>query len=567
MPDFVGKLESLHGLILKIHNLLLEGDMDTRDRATVQGAINVLNDIIDKFHTLIPTEIVMVDDYGRIHSGDWDTIQGGSYINIGTNATTTINETSDSWVKLTPSIGQDHKPHLKLEHQLKHKLTGNAATTTTVSDKNTDRPNNTYDGLNASINGTDKDKLVLYTPIVDNMGHIIGKNTETVTLPYGFKTVTVSAASSAETDLTYVAGDIVAENTQDTVSIVPANKWVKLAADATNDTITIGHVVNSIDITDATATDINGNGNTITVNDIINDLAGHITSNKAHTYTLPYGFKYITGNGGTLEADNTQDTAAFSGDTWIQTAASSSGVAFTHIGPDSSVTHTTVNNETPKFGKTFTITDLDFDTKGHKANNGTHTVTIPAPSITGSGNVVNGATLDSNGDFTLTKTNVGLLALTGYDLSDNSTSEAAIAATDTINGAIERLEYRINALTSDYTATGANASSGITSNSTVNVISKIALISGKIVANNSTSVLVDAAGAAAAAETAAKGYADSLASNYVGVNADLSTKTITASNNNSGITDSTTTATLAAMLKKLVELESRLATLEAASGE
>ena len=90
-------------------------------------------------------------------------------------------------------------------------------------------------------------------------------------------------------------GNVVAENTQDTVSIIPANKWVKLAADATNDTITVGHVVNNIDITNATATDINGNGNTViklyytrnsytvTLNKSV-DKAGTVTGNGTYKY-------------------------------------------------------------------------------------------------------------------------------------------------------------------------------------------------------------------------------------------------------------------------------------------
>ena len=33
----------------------------------------------------------------------------------------------------------------------------------------------------------DKDVLHLYTPYVDAAGHVVGKNIETVTLPFGFK--------------------------------------------------------------------------------------------------------------------------------------------------------------------------------------------------------------------------------------------------------------------------------------------------------------------------------------------------------------------------------------------
>jgi hypothetical protein len=32
----------------------------------------------------------------------------------------------------------------------------------------------------------------LYTPIVDAAGHVVGKNTETVTLPYGFKNIIIN---------------------------------------------------------------------------------------------------------------------------------------------------------------------------------------------------------------------------------------------------------------------------------------------------------------------------------------------------------------------------------------
>jgi hypothetical protein len=60
----------LHGLILKINQMLLAGDKVTRDNSTVQGCINLINDILDKFDQLKPAEIVMVDKLGQIHSGD-----------------------------------------------------------------------------------------------------------------------------------------------------------------------------------------------------------------------------------------------------------------------------------------------------------------------------------------------------------------------------------------------------------------------------------------------------------------------------------------------------------------
>ena len=370
IPYFAKDVNTLHGLILKINQMLLAGDKVTRDNSTVQGCINLINDILDKFDQLKPAEIVMVDKLGQIHSGDWDTKQKSS-TQQGTAPAIPIGEPvaadDERWIKLSTTAGTspDFKPHIKLEHMFRA-----GTDTTSASNLNTD---------NVASNN-DSDKMQLYTPILDNMGHVVAKNIETVTLPYGFKTVSIGAESSAVANLAHAAADLVAENTQDTLTINPGNKWMKLAGTANNDSFSIGHLVQTIDTAPvAVSSDINGNGDTITIQDISNDEAGHITANKLHTYILPYGFKTITGNGGSLVADNTQDTAAFSGDTWIQTTASSNGVEFTHIGPAEVAARQDVVNLTPSFGQSFSIEDWRFDEKGHKAGLQTHTVTLPQP--------------------------------------------------------------------------------------------------------------------------------------------------------------------------------------------
>ena len=61
------------------------------------------------------------------------------------------------------------------------------------------------------------------------MGHVIGKNTETVTLPYGFKTITTNGRNSNNNTTTLAAQDnIVADNTQDTLGINSGNEWIKI---------------------------------------------------------------------------------------------------------------------------------------------------------------------------------------------------------------------------------------------------------------------------------------------------------------------------------------------------
>ena len=687
LPGFADDINTLHGLILKVNKILLAGDVLTRDRATVQGAINTLNDIIDKFDQLIPSEIVMVDLYGRIHSGDWDSKQKFGYTNIGKPTASQAIPTGEPvaadderWVKLTttPGIAPDFKPHIKLEHTLKHSV----APTTTTANKNADEP--AGDGLNAAYGDT----IDLYTPVVDNMGHIIGKNTETVTLPYGFKFIKIGQPISNEpidaanpaagdtVDELAAAGRLRADNTQDEFTINPSNKWIRIKGTDTEingELITIGHEIHEINedpngITDLNGanvetlptgtdvinipdwdyddaghiiekhnhhymlpygfkkvgvknttaalsegvwnttldsdaveiiadnsqdivnietdewiniatTDAEGNdklvfthrypyqernttslsnlnsplSNTINLETVVLDDAGHVKHVNTETVTLPYGFKTITGNNGSLVADNTQDTIALSGDNWIQTTASSEGVAIIHIGPVT-VPERNVASVTPNFGDTFTIEDWRFDEKGHKAGVETHTVEMPDlelvsvnPAI--SGNVVTALTIANNANndgkvFTKTEANVGTLQLTGYSLSNNGIVETAIEATDTINTAFGRLEYRLNKEITDRTDAITAANTALTNaiegldadldaNGTLQhngtfVISGVTEANGIITAVDS--VEVEAAGAAAAALTTAigsasdastadtingaKAYADSLAINY-----------------------------------------------------
>lgn len=73
LEGFARTLNTIHGLIIKINNLLKLDDYKTRDNRTVQGCINVLNDIINTFATLIPGQIAIVDEYGRLASAPYET--------------------------------------------------------------------------------------------------------------------------------------------------------------------------------------------------------------------------------------------------------------------------------------------------------------------------------------------------------------------------------------------------------------------------------------------------------------------------------------------------------------
>ena len=172
IPDMPGKMATMYGLILKIKNLLEVEDSETRDTSTLTGSINTINDIIDMFEDLIPGEFLICDSNGKVNSANWTTAQDYEYINYNNSIDPTpqskdFNTRENRWLSL--SIDKDNR-QIKLEH-----VFNKIDDTNTTSDKNT----GSGDGINNSIDNT----LKLYTPIVDAMGHVVGKNIETVTLP------------------------------------------------------------------------------------------------------------------------------------------------------------------------------------------------------------------------------------------------------------------------------------------------------------------------------------------------------------------------------------------------
>jgi hypothetical protein len=116
------------------------------------------------------------------------------------------------------------------------------------------------------------DTIKLYTPYVDAKGHVVGKNIETITLPYGYKYFktdglspkdsegkdivsdlysTVNYISTEDTKTTSdIANSSVAHNTQDILTINPHNKWIQTKIEDTEndgDILTIAHEIHSID--------------------------------------------------------------------------------------------------------------------------------------------------------------------------------------------------------------------------------------------------------------------------------------------------------------------------------
>ena len=317
-----------------------------------------------------------------------------------------------------------------------------------------------------------------------------------------------------------------ADNTQDILGINSGNEWIKIETNPATDVITVSHDVKNTTTTTAEvnlSTETDGSTQFVIPVDTY-DATNHFASRVNTTYTLPNGYGKFTGDTGNSEATSSHDTFSLTGDNWIKTTATKDNIAFVHIGPVETA-HVAVANETPAFGSTFTITDLTFDAKGHKANSGTHTVKIPQGSLSISENIDNAKVLTSigftptTGAIAVTNKDVGTLALTGYN-SLSSLSSMPVAS-DSINTAIGKLAYILNNDTTQVNTRITNAINGLDSDTgngnTNEVLTKITITDGKITAQSrlqlGTAALenvnaFDAAGAAAGIQTTmeAKSY-------------------------------------------------------------
>ena len=393
LVDFARKLNTIHGLILKMNQIIDSEDTDTRDLKTIQGALNTFNDWISHLGKLDSQDIVIVDNYGRLTSAPANVTQTDEGVNHtpGTKHDVTgiasdvfpmaENLTAGGGFKnqwLTVNVdGKPTKPIVSLRHNYQP-----------VRDTTS----------NSDMNNPKKDTMILYTPIVDPKGHVVGHNDHTVTLPYGFKTITTngrSGTTSGDNTGNPSTSSVVADNTQDTLGINSGNKWIRIDTNASADTITISHDIHTPTVSAKSQTDLNNPAtDSITIQDTTYDNAGHMTANQDHKYILPYGFKYITTNGrvsnnntenlaaqGQIAADNTQDTLGInSGDEWIRivTNPDSDVLTISHDAKNtSSVDGGNISLSNEENGTTFSITLYDFDSKNHFSKKTTTKYTLP----------------------------------------------------------------------------------------------------------------------------------------------------------------------------------------------
>ena len=397
-------LLTILGSLIDCRNLLGTDTPATTDRTTVQGALNALNGIIDRFKSAVPGQFTFVDENGKLISMNWTTKQPFSWINYGDTAQNGVgSEIENRFIDLSFNFDEGL---INLTHKY-NKIEDN---TTTESNKNLEEGT----GNNAGI-GND---LQLYTPIVDNAGHVIGHNIEIVTLPYGYKIIKASNTEDVTApDIEIEEMGQIADNTQDIINFNASNRWIKID-NKTEDTIKFGHRLG--EFAEGTSANVlygltQNEDHTSNLNEdnkfevpcLSFDEAGHITEARTHTVTLPENYdkveveispenfqneKLIEGTAASLRPGTMTDTLTFKqGNKWVLLTgnADNDSIIFSHYVDKFSESDGGTTNFNNAEDKDFYIQEINWDEAGHLISSKKHNFILPDSfkniSITNSG--------------------------------------------------------------------------------------------------------------------------------------------------------------------------------------
>lgn len=392
MPEFARKLNTIHGMLLKINALLNTDDVKTRDTDTVQGCINTLKDLIDLFGDIFPNTILMANGAGKVVTGSLS---------------------GDNWTSLSAAAG----PQLQVSHL------GQTSTKTTPT---------------VNLNITGGNTITLLDITTDGKGHVTAESRTTTTLPNSYGSISGDSGSVSATDST------------DVLTIAGDNSLI--STNAANSTLTITHETHTVtpDNTPTSSLSSTSTIPSIVVHQYGYDGAGHITSETNTTVSGVASYGIVTGDTGAgANATASLDTLSIIGDnTWIETSAANKNVTISHKVP--TVVYPEQGSDlTPVFGGSFSITDWHYDFAGHKDGSSTHTVTIPQGSLVDdnteygtSANVLTGINfIASSGRIGYTHQNASTLLLTGYNSAHN-----IVSANGSIGDAFASIEGKFNTL-------------------------------------------------------------------------------------------------------------------------
>lgn len=284
LPSFGDKLVTLHGMLLALYRHLDKTDNLTRDTTTARGSINQFNDLMHRFSELVPGQFTIVDDYGRMHSAELSTAQE-----------LTFNKTTDADAQ-TIAATKPAKENALITIQIDSNF---REPTISITHSNANRIDDTASAVDMNAIA-EKNILVLETPLIDNAGHVVGRNRHSVTLPFGFKFINLSN-SAAVAGLESNETQIEADNTQDTLTISSENKWIKVASEG--NTFKFAHEIVGTTFGEQKDNEQDATpkfGDTFNIPVITVDNAGHVTAFDTETVRIP-GLEF------TEDTNNTND--------------------------------------------------------------------------------------------------------------------------------------------------------------------------------------------------------------------------------------------------------------------
>ena len=249
----------------------------------------------------------------------------------------------------------------------------------------------------------DGNKITIPTFEIDNAGHVVRHKTVDFYIPHNFHDINIIDAIGEDVNSVQTNGKLAADNTMDNWSFASQNKWLRIAADPNNDTITIGHSYSSqvahdfttdVEIDDALATIQTDNSVIIPL--LKTDNAGHVIGYDTKQFYIPHTFKKIvvtTDNdadinsiqtNGEIEADNIVDTLTFAPQNqWIDIAADADndkitiGHKYSALKAWSFTPNATDALKKTDNGESFTIPTFTTDNAGHVISSGNITFYVP----------------------------------------------------------------------------------------------------------------------------------------------------------------------------------------------
>ena len=276
LPGFARDLNTIHGLLLRINEILQAGDTRTRDTRTVQGCINTMNDLFEIFGDLKPGQLYGTDIYGKLvpielssQYGDnetWitinpeqDLVEDKMVIYITHNETDEFNNyivyTANPWPEQNKPDIYEYDPITKQYSLTEDQSKDNNKTyyirenQEYIDNLEDDIEDNETQKVHDVFGFNDSTRLILDSPVIDNAGHVVGSKPSHVfiadlLLESATAGNIVSSPVIAQTDTVGEALNILADYINEGAENITLNEFYNYYTDIINDdTSTFPYIV------------------------------------------------------------------------------------------------------------------------------------------------------------------------------------------------------------------------------------------------------------------------------------------------------------------------------------